>query len=161
MQFHTADLCDAHSDKVQVAEAIFNSFGGAIKCQGKIVTIKLDEDNSDLVKLLQENGDGNIAVVDAQGSYCAIVGDTLMGYAHKNGWSAIIVNGYVRDTENTKDIPVGLWALGTCPKKSLKKATSLKNSTLSFAGINFVNGEYIYLDQDGIITSKEKIVINN
>ena len=157
MKFHTADLCDAHPNAVQVASPGLQSFGGAIACSGEITTIKLDEDNSDLVALLQEEGNGRIAVVDAGAVYCAIVGDTLMGYALKNNWAGIIVHGYVRDIENTKNIEVGLWALGTCPLKSRKKAASQQQVDLNFLGVTFREGEYLYADCDGIIVSPEKL----
>ena len=38
-----------------------------------------------------------------------VVGDKLMGLVLKNNWKAIILNGYVRDTDETKNIDVGLF----------------------------------------------------
>jgi regulator of RNase E activity RraA len=51
-----------------------------------------------------------------------------MGYAYHNGWEGIIINGYVRDTHQTTQIPVGLWALGTYPFKSQKKQHILSHA---------------------------------
>ncbi len=158
MTFQTADLCDQYPDLVQVLKPSLQNFGGASSIQGKITTIALDEDNSDLVKLLQTKGEKRIVVVDAKGDYYAIVGDTLMGYAKENNWSGIIVNGYVRDIKNTKDIEVGLWALGTCPMKSRKKAPSQKSITVKFLGVKFDEGDYLYADEDGIVTAKENLL---
>ncbi len=151
MDFSTADLCDKFGKSLQVAKADFNSYGGVKKCFGKIATIKIDEDNSELVSMLQEDGDGRIAVVDVGRSYCAVVGDTLMGYALKNNWAGIIVNGYVRDTEETAKIPVGLWAIGTCPLKSKKKAKALRDIELNFSDVKFKNEDFLYADSDGIV----------
>jgi len=158
MKFHTADICDAHANQVQVVSPGLQSYGGASACFGSITTIKLDEDNSDLVALLKTEGSGRIAVVDAQGNYCAIVGDTLMGFAHKNNWAGIVVNGYVRDTQNTTNIPVGLWALGTCPMKSQKRAPSFSHIDVTFLHVTFKEGEFLYADADGIIVSKENYI---
>ncbi len=157
MKFQTADLCDAYRDRLQVAAPVFRSYGGVDACYGKITTIKLDTDNSALAALLKSEGNGRIAVVDADAKYCAVVGDTLMGFALKNNWRAIVVNGYVRDTKYTKNIPVGLWALGTCPKKGSRKAPALSCTELKFANIIFKEGEYLYADEDGIITSKKEL----
>ncbi len=159
MKFQTADLCDAYQNRLQVAAPLFHSYGGSKACKGQITTIELDEDNSELVSLLKSEGEGKIAVVDAKAAYCAIVGDTLMGFALKNNWAGIIVNGYVRDTKNTKDIAVGLWALGTCPKKSTKKAPAHTCIELNFANIVFKEGAYLYADEDGIIVSEEELRI--
>ncbi len=154
MNFDTADLCDAHSDTIKVLAPNFISFGGIEKCAGEIVTIKLDEDNSGLITLLKENGNGKIAVVDVNESYVAVVGDTLMGYAKENQWAGILINGYVRDTDNTLNIDVGLFALGSCPRKSKKKSTAIRDIELNFAGITCKSGDYLYADNDGIIISE-------
>ena len=156
-KFHTADLCDAHHEAVQVAKPGLHAFGGAIACFGPVTTITLDEDNTDLITLLKSEGHGRIAVVDAKGAYCAIVGDTLMGFAFKNNWAGIVVNGYVRDIVNTRNISVGLWALGTCPMKSRKKAPSVRAEAVTFAGVTFHEGDYLYADSDGIVVSAEKL----
>ena len=158
MHFHTADICDAHREKVRVVAPGLQNFGGAHACSGPVTTVALDEDNSALVQLLQTKGEGRIAVVDAKGDYCAIVGDTLMGYAHKNNWRGIIVNGYVRDTDNTKSIPVGLWALGTCPMKSAKKANAVLQQPVTFLDVTFHEGDYLYADSDGIVVSDEAVL---
>ncbi len=158
MKFHTADLCDQYRDKVQVLEGRFISYGGDKKIFGQIVTIKLDEDNSDLVTLLKGMGEDKIVVVDVNASYCAVVGDTLMGYAHKHNWAGIIVNGYVRDTHETKKIEAGLWAIGTCPMKSAKKSPSIIGEDLHFGGVKFVEGDYLYADYDGIVVMKDNVL---
>jgi len=159
MEFYTADICDKYGNQIQVLEPNYKSYGGKTKSSGKIVTIKLFEDNSDLVTLLRDNqGDGRVVVVDVQGDYCAVVGDNLMKFANKNNWAAIVINGYVRDTIETAKIPVGLWALGTYPQKSKKKAKAELNTKISFAGVEFVPDEYLYADSDGIITKKSPAV---
>jgi regulator of ribonuclease activity A len=151
MELYTADICDNNED-IQVLEPIFRSFGGVSICHGKIVTIKLFEDNSDLVTLLRDKkGDGKICVVDVQGNYCAVVGETLMNYAYKNNWAGIVVNGYVRDIHKTSQIPVGLFALGTYPYKSQKKAKAKKDIELEFAGVCIKPNGILYADNDGIV----------
>jgi regulator of ribonuclease activity A len=154
MKLYTADICDQYGDDIQVLEPIFKCYGGAKKCSGAITTIELYEDNGDLVKLLRdEQGEGKICVVNVVGDYCAVVGENLMKFAHKNGWGGIVINGYVRDTEMTEQIPVGLFALGTYPYKSRKTAEAKRAIELSFAGVVFKEGNYLYADRDGIIIS--------
>ena len=121
MGFHTADLCDANVEKVQVLQDIMKSYGGLKKCAGVIETVVLKENNVELAKLLQTPGNGRVVVVDVDGAYVAVVGEKMMKFAHSNGWVGIIVNGYVRDTHITKDVKVGLWALGVCPKKNAEE----------------------------------------
>jgi regulator of ribonuclease activity A len=159
MAFFTADICDEHSDKVFVLEAGYRNYGGADKCQGEIVTIKLDRNNSDLIELLRdEDGAGKVVVVDVDQAYFAVVGENLMKFADKNNYAGIVVNGYIRDTWQIRDIPVALYAIGSCPRKSIPPTSGERDLTLSFGGIDFNSGDYLYADTDGIIVTAEKIV---
>ncbi len=160
MKSYTADICDKYPNDVQVLKPHYKSYGGVAMCHGEITTIQLFEDNKALVELLRDNrGDGKICVIDVVGDYCAVVGETLMGYAYHNGWAGIIINGYVRDTHQTAVIPVGLFALGTYPFKSQKKAEAKKDIKLSFGGVEFNPKEYVYADKDGIVVTKEDIIL--
>lgn len=159
MAIFTADLCDEHSDKVFLLGPGYQNYGGADMCQGEIITIKLDKNNADLVALLRdEDGTGKIVVVDVDQEYFAVVGENLMKFAQQNKYAGIVINGYVRDTFQIKDIPVGLYALGTCSRKSIPVTSSERNIPLNFGGITFTPGEYLYADTDGIVVTKEKIL---
>jgi regulator of ribonuclease activity A len=123
------------------------------------VTIKLDRNNADLVALLRdEDGSGKVVVVDVDQAYYAVVGENLMKFAHQNHYAGIIVNGYIRDTFQIGDIPVALFALGTCPRKSIPVTRGERDLPLEFGGVQFNRGEYLYADTDGVIVCPEKIV---
>ena len=159
MAFFTADICDEHSDKVFVLEAGYRNYGGADKCQGEIVTIKLDRNNSDLIKLLRdEDGAGKVVVVDVDQAYFAVVGENLMKFAYKNNYAGIVVNGYIRDTWQIRDIPVALYAIDTCPRKYIPTTSGERDIQLSFGGVDFNNGSYLYADTDGVIVTAQKII---
>jgi len=153
MKFYTADLCDKYPEQVHVLDPILKSYGGSKRIMGQIVTIKLSGHNKTLVELLKSEGSGQIAVVDVDAKYTAVVGDNLMKFAYENNWAGIVINGYVRDTKNTKEIDVGLFALGTCPKKTMQTAEGSLHESINFGGITFNEGDYLYADRDGIIVS--------
>ena len=159
MEFFTADICDEHPDLVHVLDDDFTNYGAKQKFCAQVKTIKLDKNNSDLVKLLRdEDGAGKVVVVDVDKEYFAVVGENLMKFAAQNNYEGIIVNGYIRDTFQIKDINVALFALGTCPRKYIPVTSGEQNLELSFCGVQFNDGDYIYADTDGIILTKEKIV---
>lgn len=159
MEFFTADICDEHSDKVHVLDDDFTNYGAKQKFCAKVQTIKLDKNNSDLVKLLRdEDGTGKVVIVDVDKEYFAVVGENLMKFAAQNNYEGIIVNGYIRDTFQIKDINVALFSLGTCPRKYIPITQGERNVEVSFCGVQFNNGDYVYADTDGIILTKEKIV---
>ena len=153
MKFYTADLCDKYPEQVAVLEPIMKSYGGSKRAMGKIVTVKLPGSNKTLIELLKSEGAGQIAVVDVEANYTAVVGDNLMKFAYEHNWAGIIINGYVRDTKNTKEIDVALFALGTCPKKTMEACEGELHVNLNFGGICFNEGDYLYADRDGIIVS--------
>jgi len=160
MNFETADLCDDNQDKIlQVLSSEYKNFGGKKKCHGKIVTIKLDKSNWRLLELLRdEEGEGKIIVVENAKYFYGVVGDKLMAFASKNNWSGMIINGYVRDVAYTKDINVSLYALGTCPLRNFEKTNSSQGVQLSFGGVTFNDGDYVYMDKDGVIVSESKLI---
>jgi len=159
MTFFTADICDEHSDRVVVLEAGYSNYGGADKCQGEVVTIKLDRNISDLIPLLRDiDGTGKVVVVDVDQAYYAVVGENMMKFAQQSNYAGIIVNGYVRDIALIRDIPVALYALGTCSRKYIPTTKGELNVPLVFAGVEFNSGDYLYADTDGVIVTAEKIV---
>lgn len=157
-EFFTADICDAHVDDVQVLSPGYHSYGGARRCKGEIATVRIYEDNSEIIAVLKEPGCGRILVVDVNGDYCAVVGENLMKLAEKNGWSGMLINGYVRDIHVTETVNVGLWALGTCPRKSPKKIEGERGKTLTFGGVEFAQGCYLYADRDGIVVLETDVL---
>ena len=159
MGFFTADLCDEFSNKTEVLGPDFKSYGGIVKFKGTAITVKLDKNNKDLAVLLKEKrGDGKIVVVDVDMKYYAVVGDNLMKFASDNKYEGIIVNGYVRDTVTTKEFEVGLIAKGTCPKKYIPVQSADINVPITIDDVEIVEGDYIYVDPDGIVITKEKLV---
>jgi regulator of ribonuclease activity A len=54
-------------------------------------------------------------------------------------------------------IDIGVKALGTNPRKSIKKGAGEKNVPVTFAGVTFSPGDYVYADTDGILVSASKI----
>ena len=159
MDFEVADLCDDNQAKeLQVLSSDYKNYGGLKKCAGEIVTLKLDKSNWELLEMLRdEDGQNRIVVVENAQYFYGVVGDKLMAFAQKNNWQGIILNGYVRDVAYTKNIDVALYAIGTCPLRNFDKTISTRGVQLSFGGVTFNNGDYLYADEDGIITTSEKL----
>ena len=111
-----------------------------------------------MIKLLRdEDGTGKIVVVDVDAEFFAVVGENLMKFAQQNNYAGIIVNGYIRDTFQIKEIPVALYALGTCPRKYIPVTDGIRDIELSFGGVNFKNGDYLYADTDGVMVTHKPL----
>lgn len=160
MNIQTADLCDQHEAAIRVADPIgLRSFGGLAAFGGPISTLKVFEDNSLVRTVLEGPGNGRVLVVDAGGSMrCAMVGDQLALLGVKNGWAGIVVYGCIRDSHAIGQMDIGVIALGTHPRKSIKKGVGECDIPVRFAGLTFTAGEYLYADQDGIVVSSEALL---
>lgn len=158
MSFQTADLCDAHDADVRVVAPMFRSFGGRASFSGPISTVKCFEDNSLVRSALEAPGSGRVLVIDGGGSQrCALVGDQLAQLGARNGWSGIVVHGCIRDARAIGETEIGVFALGTHPRKSVKRGQGELDVPLNFGGVDFAPGEWLYADEDGILVSRGEL----
>lgn len=148
------DLCDDFPDQVSVAEPLFRDFGARAAFAGQIVTIKCHEDNSRVRDLVAEPGKGKVLVIDGGGSLRrSLLGDQLAAKAVANGWEGIVIYGAVRDVEALVTMDLGVKAMAAIPLKTDKKNVGERDLPLRFAGVDFVPGQYLFADANGIIVA--------
>lgn len=158
MEYSTPDLCDLHPSLVRVAEPIFRNFGGRSSFGGVVVTISCFEDNSFVKDNAGRPGHGKVMVVDGGGSVRkALLGDLIAETAQKNGWEGLIIYGAVRDVDAIAALDLGVKALASIPLKTERKGAGELNVPVTFAGVIFSPGEYVYADNTGIIVSSEPL----
>ncbi len=154
----TADLYDAHGETLRVLAPIFRDFGGVRTFEGPVVTLKVHEDNSLVRSTLEEPGQGRVLVVDGGGSLrCALVGDNLAEIGVNNAWAGIVVYGCIRDAEPIARLSIGVKALATNPRKSVKKGVGERDVELRFAEVTIKPGEYLYADADGVVVADKRL----
>ena len=148
----TPDLYDDFEDIATTCSTQFRDFGGKKRFSGPIRTVTCRNDNQLFRALMDEPGDGAVAVVDGKGSTeVALIGDIIAAKAAKNGWSGVVIYGAVRDVVVLKDIDLGIKALGTNPAKSVKRGEGAVDVLLHFGGARFEPGHYIYCDENGVL----------
>lgn len=159
MNFTTADLSDLHPE-VQIADTVFQDFGKHKTFSGAIVTVKVFEDNVLIRSVLEEKGSGRILIIDGGGSTrCALVGGNLSVVAAKNGWYGLVVNGCIRDSDEIATVAIGIKALRTHPRRSTKGLhTGRPNIPVTFAGVTFRTGQWLYADADGMVIAESALI---
>ena len=157
----TTDLIDKYEDALSLVNISgFTHFGSVAEFHGSIVTVKCFEDNTKAKALLETNGRGKVLVVDGGGSYGrALMGDNVAAIAIGNGWEGVVINGYIRDSEDINAMPLGVLALGATPRRPKKEDSGEINTPLQFAGAEFVPGDYIYVDADGMLLAKQSLAL--
>ena len=157
MSFSTPDLSDENPDTKALAP-ILKNLGGKKVFWGKIETLQCPDDNSFVKELMNSEGNGKVLVVDANGiSTVALLGDIIAEAGVKNNWSGVVINGYVRDIDILSTLDIGVQALGTMPIRSEKKNQGQIGVDISFGGLTFSSGDYVYADNNGLLLSKKEL----
>ena len=156
--FTTADLIDDHGDTLRSCSTQFRQLGGRARFHGPVRTVKCHEDNGLVKKILNSPGDGAVLVVDGGGSLrSALMGDMIAESAVANGWAGVVIHGAVRDTVALAGLDLGVKALGSNPRKSVKDGAGLVDTPVTFGDVAFVPGEWLYSDEDGIVVNATEI----
>ncbi len=144
------DLSDQHSDQIQIGKLALQSFGGMHSISGEIYTVSCSDDNSVVKDILSRKGKHKVLVIDASGvTHASMIGDQIAASAVKNNWAGIVVNGYVRDVEDLKNFPIGIFAKGAVAQKTNKKNHGFEDVLVAFGSVVMTSGKWIYIDQNG------------
>ncbi len=153
--FATSDLIDIAPDTPS-CETQLRHFGRRYRFCGRIRTVKCSRDNGLVKKLMNTHSDGEVLVVDGGGDlYSALMGDMIAGAGAANGWAGAVIFGAIRDSEALNTLDFGVKALGTNPRKSGKEGAGEVDVPVSFGGVTFTPGHYLYSDSDGILVSEQ------
>lgn len=151
----TADLYDERGDELQSCSLQFRRIGGSPRFSGVVSTVRCHRDNALVKAVLNSPGEGRVLVVDGGGSLeSALVGDLIGAAAVANGWAGVVVNGAVRDVVALGELPLGLFALGSNPRKSAKDGVGDRDVPVAFGGVEFVPGATLWADEDGILVTR-------
>ncbi|MEM6730254.1 MAG: ribonuclease E activity regulator RraA [Myxococcota bacterium] len=150
--FLTADLWDEHEQALQVVCPKLRSYGGRVRFSGTIATVKCFEDNSRIKEAVNEAGAGRVLVVDAGGSLrCALLGDQMASAAVANGWAGVVIFGCIRDAAELAKMDLGVLALSTIPRKSIRRGEGQRDLRVHFHDVAFEPGAELYADEDGVV----------
>ncbi|OMQ41019.1 ribonuclease E activity regulator RraA [Pseudomonas putida] len=156
MTVKTSDLCDQYPDSIRVLTPMFQDFGGKNDFQGRAFTLKCFEDNSRIKEISSLPGQGRVLVVDGGGSdRFALFGDVIAEDLLKNGWAGVLIYGYIRDKAALREMPIAIKALGTSPRKTVKRNEGQIGITLEFAGHSIADGDQLFGDDDGVVVLNE------
>ena len=151
----TADLYDERGEDLQSCSVQLRHYGGHRAFEGVISTVRCHRDNALVKAALAEPGEGKVLVVDGGASLeSALMGDLIAASAVEHGWAGVVIHGAVRDVAALRELPLGALALGSNPRKSAKDGIGDRDVTVSFGGVEFVPGQHLWADEDGILVTR-------
>jgi regulator of ribonuclease activity A len=155
----TADLVDQHGDALASSDLQLRQYGGLAAFTGTVRTVRCFQDNALVKQVLAGPGDGQVLVVDGGGSlHSALMGDLIAASAVAHGWAGVVIHGAVRDVTALGDLPLGVKALGSNPRKSAKDGAGEVDVPVSFGGVTYRPGQRLWSDDDGIVVLDESSV---
>ncbi|GAA1136654.1 ribonuclease E activity regulator RraA [Nesterenkonia lutea] len=151
--FTTCDLYDADESLQSLSLQLLN-LGGRVRFTGRIRTISCYRDNGLVKELLNSPGEGSVLVVDGAGSVdSALIGDLIAASAIENGWAGVLIHGAVRDRAELARMDLGVRAMGSNPRKSVKDGLGQIDVPVQFGGVTFVPGATLWSDEDGVLVT--------
>ena len=152
------DLSDQYSNKIQIGKLALQSFGSRHSISGEIYTVSCSDDNSVVKEVLSREGKNKVLVIDASGViHASMVGDQIAESAVKNNWTGIVVNGCIRDIEELKTLPIGIFAKGVVAQKTNRKNHGFEDVLISFGSVVMTSGKWIYIDKNGWLVADYKL----
>ena len=128
---------------------IFVLSGGAVRGAAQVGMLRA---------ALEEEGKGRVLVVAGKGSIrCALVGGNLGSLASENGWGGIVIDGCVRDVEELSTCRIGIFARGTCPRRSEKQGKGSRDISVRISDVTISPGMQIWADADGVVVADQDI----
>ena len=153
-EISTTDLFDAAPDQVRPCDIGFHLYGTRRSFAGPCATLRA-ADHFPVGEMLREPGRGRVLVIDQiEGPVpVAMLGDRLAELALENGWQAVVVNGWVRDTSRLSDLPIPIAARATTPRRADKASSDgERDGRISLGGAFFSPDLWIAGDEDGIVS---------
>ena len=154
----TADLCDRLGSEARVCLTPFVSYGGRRQAMGRIACVRVDEDASPVRRMIEEEGQGRILIVNAAGSRrVALLGERMARLALGNGWGGVVIHGAIRDACALGTVDLAVFALCAVPRRaeSGRVAAFDDEAPVTFGGVTFAAGEWACLDGDGLVVVRE------
>jgi 4-hydroxy-4-methyl-2-oxoglutarate aldolase len=107
-------------------------------------------DNLMMHRALDLAREGDVLVVQAQQSG-AQWGDVAAYYAKKKRLAGVVVDGYIRDTDELARMGSAVWSTLIGPSSPTKTGHGLVNAPIACAGVRVEPGDLIAADGDGVI----------
>ena len=151
----TADLYDERGEELQSCSVQLRHYGRHTSFEGVVTTIRCHRDNAIVKATLTEPGAGRVLVVDGGASLeSALMGDLIAASAVANEWAGVVIHGSVRDVAALRELPLGVLALGSNPRKSAKDGVGERDVVVSFGGVDFAPGQRLFADEDGVLVTR-------
>jgi 4-hydroxy-4-methyl-2-oxoglutarate aldolase len=145
------DLADA-MNKSGAMRGIVPMYQPMARCVGPAVTVKVPAGSSMMVlKAMELAQPGDVLVIDGQGVISASLwGGNRSAFAARKQLAGVIVDGGVRDIEETRAVRLPLFARAVAPMAGASAGTGEVNYPVSCGGVVVAPGDLVVADAEGV-----------
>ncbi|MET1218987.1 MAG: RraA family protein [Glaciecola sp.] len=149
-EISTCDLADALPRSQFMSHHIHPLWPEMPRFAGRAYTVYCAPGDHLMVhKAIYEAQPGDVLVIQGDHQY-AVSGGNVCAIAQKNGITAFVVDGVIRDIDEVRELAFPIHAIGVCPKPGAKKVLSPERPTVSVGGVMVAHGDVILADNDGV-----------
>jgi len=151
----TSNISDAMHHRGEMHGLMPVSYKG--KVAGRAFTVRCyPGDWSKAVQAIDNAREGDIIVIDAQGSKVALWGGLASRSAKNRGIAALVIDGAVRDTGEIKQLGFTVFARYITPTAGEPKGMGEMGVPIRCCGVEVETGDAIVVDEDGIVVIPKK-----
>jgi RraA family protein len=157
--FPTPDISDMLNRLYAVSPGVRLLTGDGHRVCGPACTVKVfPGDNLMVHKALDVLEPGDVVVIDAGGSsQNAVLGDLISTKARHRGAAGFVVDGFVRDLPNIKELDLPVFARGTTPIGPLHRGPGEINCPVCCGGVVVNAGDLVVGDAMGVVIVPREI----
>lgn len=147
----TTTLSDA-GKHLPVMDAGLRPLRTGLKLVGRAVTVAAHDDLMPVLDGLARAGAGDVLVVEG-GSERALAGELFGNEALRRAMAGIVIDGYCRDTNELRELPLPFYARGFLPLAAGAKAVPGEPGVVRCGGVEVAPGDVLVGDDDGIVVA--------
>jgi 4-hydroxy-4-methyl-2-oxoglutarate aldolase len=146
------DLADAMNKSGAMRE-ILPMYRPMSKCVGPALTVKVPTGDALMIrKAMSLAQPGDVIVIDGRGATSrSLWGGNRSAVGARGGVAGVIVNGGVRDVDETRALALPLFARAVCPMASASSGPGEVNFPIACGGVVVHPGDIVVADEEGIV----------
>ena len=156
--FGTLDSTDV-SDMLNRMYTVSNDIHNLVndtRLVGPACTVKVfPGDNLMVHKALDAAKPGDVVVVDTCGSRNAVFGDMIANKAKHRGIAGFVIDGFIRDIDDVREVGLPVYARGVTPFGPLHRGPGELNYPISCGGVVVNPGDIIVADGSGVVVVRQ------
>ena len=154
-QLDTACICDA-SKTFRVMDPGIKPVSPGTKMIGVAHTVHCRGDFLSVIKALEEAGEDEILVIDAEGDKIAFAGEMFATEARRKNLAGIVIDGGCRDVNQIRKIRFPVYARYQTPMAGGASKIFRTQIPVQCGGVSVSPEDIIFGDDDGIVVMNEK-----